>query len=325
VALHRHPWSQVRPGVQRLAVSLLSKKGSGGYTAGGVPVTGALPELGLLNLPPLECRRVALHRHPWSQVRPGVQRLGRFVSRGPWRRPAGDQVFSYSLSVGAGIGVAVGVVGFKSARNGGRVEPERSFVNCVDAADLRIAAPGRLGPPRLRNALAVQARKSQSDLVGLHRPGWTRRPWGGLGRSQRCTGRVADSDSHWQCRFRRPVALPQAPALPRRRLRVQRSGRPNASFATKAPPRDPGRQTRARCVRRAAPWRRASNSAPPPSLGRAPIPPDSSISKSGPRNVEFQYPVVVLNIERARYKIVTPGESSATEGCSRRGFALASR
>ena len=159
MALHRHPWSQVRPGVQRLAVSLLSKKGSGGYTAGGVPVTGALPELGLLNLPPLECRRVALHRHPWSQVRPGVHRLGRFVSRGPWRRPAGDQVFSYSLSVGAGIGVAVGVVGFKSARNGGRVEPERSFVNCVDASDLRIAAPGRPGPPRLRNALAVQARK----------------------------------------------------------------------------------------------------------------------------------------------------------------------
>jgi hypothetical protein len=155
VALHRHPWSQVRPGVQRLAVSLLSKKGSGGYTAGGVPVTGALPELGLLNLPPLECRRVALHRHPWSQVRPGVQRLGRFVSRGPWRRPAGDQVFSYSLSVGAGIGVAVGVVGFESARNGGRVEPERSFVNCVDASDLRIAAPGRPGPPRSRHALAV--------------------------------------------------------------------------------------------------------------------------------------------------------------------------
>ena len=51
------------------------------------------------------------------------------------------------------------VVGFKSARNGGRVEPERSFVNCVDASDLRIVAPGRPGPPRLRNALAVQARK----------------------------------------------------------------------------------------------------------------------------------------------------------------------
>ena len=38
------------------------------------------------------------------------------------------------------------------------MRPERSFVNCMDAADLRIAAPGRLGPPRLRNALAVQAR-----------------------------------------------------------------------------------------------------------------------------------------------------------------------
>ena len=183
MALHRHPWSQVRPGVQRLAVSLLSKKGSGGYTAGGVPVTGALPELGLLNLPPLECRRVALHRHPWSQVRPGVHRLGRFVSRGPWRRPAGDQVFSYSLSVGAGIGVAVGVVGFKSARNGGRVEPERSFVNCMDASDLRIAAPINPKSPRPRHALAVQARKP-SVLVwgstaqpGRAGPGRSREEW----------------------------------------------------------------------------------------------------------------------------------------------------
>jgi hypothetical protein len=59
------------------------------------------------------------------------------------------------FGVGAGIGVAVGVVGFKSARNGGRVEPERSFVNCVDASDLWIAAPGRPKPPRSRHALAV--------------------------------------------------------------------------------------------------------------------------------------------------------------------------
>ena len=43
---------------------------------------------------------------------------------------------------------------------------------------------------------------------------------GGPGRSGRCAGCVAGSNSHWQCRFRRPVALPQAPALPRRRLRV---------------------------------------------------------------------------------------------------------
>ena len=43
---------------------------------------------------------------------------------------------------------------------------------------------------------------------------------GGPGRSGRCAGCVAGSSSHWQCQFRRPVALPQAPALPRRRLRV---------------------------------------------------------------------------------------------------------
>ena len=43
---------------------------------------------------------------------------------------------------------------------------------------------------------------------------------GGPGRSGRCAGCVAGSNSHWQCRFRRPVTLPQAPALPRRRLRV---------------------------------------------------------------------------------------------------------
>ena len=36
--------------------------------------------------------------------------------------------------------------GLNSARNGGQVRPERSFVNCMDAADLRIAAPDRPGP-----------------------------------------------------------------------------------------------------------------------------------------------------------------------------------
>ena len=71
-------------------------------------------------------------------------------------------MFSYSLSVGAGIGVAVGVVGFKSARNGGRVEPERSFVNCMDASDLRIAALGRPKSPRLRNALAVPSPQAKA-------------------------------------------------------------------------------------------------------------------------------------------------------------------
>ena len=70
--------------------------------------------------------------------------------------------------------------GLNSAWNGGRVGPERSFVNCVDASDLRIVAPGRPGPPRLRNALAVQARKPKRprrapppslDETALGRPG----------------------------------------------------------------------------------------------------------------------------------------------------------
>ena len=82
---------------------------------------------------------------------------------------------------------------------------------------------------------------------------------------------------------------------------------------------------RVACACRAALGRRASNSASPSNLDRAPIQPDSSISKSSPRDLEFQYPVVVLSIERARYTIVTPGESSATKGCSRHGFALALR
>jgi hypothetical protein len=95
------------------------------------------------------------------------------------------------FGVGAGIGVAVGVVGFKSARNGGRVEPERSFVNCVDASDLRIAAPGRPGPPRLRNALAVQARKPKRPRRAPP-PSLDETALGGLGRSgalyTACTG-----------------------------------------------------------------------------------------------------------------------------------------
>ena len=144
---------------------------------------------------------------------------------------------------------------------------------------------------------------------------------GGPGRSGRCTRRVADSDSHWKRQFTRAARRPQRPALPRRPCGPARSGRPDASFCDQGPPRAPGRQTRARCVRRAALGRRASNSAPPPSLGHAPIPPDSSISKSGPRDLEFEYPVVVFKVERARYKVDTRGESSTTKACSRHGFA----
>ena len=71
------------------------------------------------------------------------------------------------------------------------------------------------------------------------------------------------------------------------------------------PPHAPQAVNRARCVRRAAPWRRASNSASPPSLGHTPIPPDSSISKSGPRDLDFECPAVAFKIERAQYKIDT--------------------
>ena len=82
------------------------------------------------------------------------------------------------------------------------------------------------------------------------------------------------------------------PLSPQRRRLRTRSGRPDVSFATKGPPRAPGRQNRARCARRAALRRRASDSASPPSLGRARVPPDSSISKSGPRILDLEYPAV---------------------------------
>ena len=152
-----------------------------------------------------------------------------------------------------------------------------------------------------------------------------RRPWDGLGGAgvvhgvywiQFC---IANANLH-ELRAGR-----NAPPFPCDACGSTRSSRLTPRCGQGRQHADPGRQTRARCVRRAALGRRASNSASPSSLGRAPIQPDSPISKSTPRSLEFQYPVVVLNIERARYKIVTPGESSATKGCSRHGFVLALR
>ena len=180
-------------------------------------------------------------------------------------------------------------------------------------------------------------------------PSWTRRPWGGLGRSQRCTGRVADSDLHCKRQFTRAARRPQRPTLPRRGARSEargaRSGErgagrpgeewalrgvcsrfkfalavpiqtpcsiatsPRSSHATPAgptlwsprrlvlrprPPTRPRPSTRARCACRAALGRRVSNSAPPPSMGHAPIPPDSSISKSTPRDLDFECPAVAF-------------------------------
>ena len=119
-----------------------------------------------------------------------------------------------------------------------------------------------------------------------------------------------------------PGAPPPSRRSQRHRRHPQRSTasprRGEAVTITSAPPSP-------RCACRAAPWQWGSNSAPPPSLGRAPIPPEPSISKSGPRDLEFEYPGVVFKIERARYKIDTRCESSTTRGCSRHGFALAPR
>ena len=157
---------------------------------------------------------------------------------------------------------------------------------------------------------------AQPGRVG---PGAVRKVWGVVHGVHWIQIRIANANFHALRAGRNALALP------RRRLRVHPQASPRRLVRDQCHPRDPGRQTRASCARRLALGQRGSDSVPPSSLGRAPILTHSSISKSGPRNLEFQYPGVVLNIERARYKIVTPGESSATEGCSRRGFALASR
>jgi hypothetical protein len=69
-----------------------------------------------------------------------------------------------------------------------------------------------------------------------------------------------------------------------------------------------------RCVRRAASWHRGSDSVSPPSIGRARIPPEPSISKSGPGDPEFEDPMVVFKIERAKCQVGVPCQASMTKG-----------
>ena len=57
-------------------------------------------------------------------------------------------------------------------------------------------------------------------------------------------------------------------------------------------------------------------------------PPDDRRSRNrapAQSDLDLQCPEVAFAFLRARYKIVTPGESSATKGCSRHGFVLALR
>jgi len=201
---------------------------------------------------------------------------------------------------------------WRSRRCTGRVVDSDSHCKRQFARAAR--RPQRSALPRRRLALVAQTpRFARSEERGAG----SEEARGGSGR---CAGCVAGSNSHWQCRFRRPVTLPQAPALPRRRLWASTLWSPRRSFATKAPARDPGRQNRARCAWRAAPWRRASDSASPPSLGRAPVQPDSSISKSGPRDLEFECPVVAFKIERAKCQVGASSQSSMTKRSFRHGF-----
>ena len=85
------------------------------------------------------------------------------------------------------------------------------------------------------------------------------------------------------------------------------------------------RQNRARCAFWPASEHRAKDSAPPRSLGLAEIARELEISKSTPRDPEFEDPVVVFKIERAFCQVGTPDEPSATDGSFRRGFACFAR
>ena len=133
--------------------------GHDGYASGGVPVTGTLPELG-------QSQSAGLRPSKWHfagtwAARHDPRTISQLIKDSllwAWRRRSG---------VGAGIGVELALVlsALKALATGGQVGPERSFVNCVDAADLRIPTPKSSKSPRSRHALAVpspQARASWS-------------------------------------------------------------------------------------------------------------------------------------------------------------------
>ena len=56
-------------------------------------------------------------------------------------------------------------------------------------------------------------------------------------------GRVVGSNLHWKRQFTRPATLPQAAALPWRRLRIHPLWPPRRLVCDQDPPRGPGRQS----------------------------------------------------------------------------------
>ena len=183
--------------------------------------------------------------------------------------------------------------------------------DCRKHARTQLHRPDRPEPHRPRHALAVPSPQARASSLGsAAQPGragpgaaWEERGVvHGVYWIQFC---IANANLHALRAGRKPPLFPcDTPAGPHA-LVAQ-----TPHFATKPPPRDPDRQTRARCACRAALERRASNSASPPSLGRAPIPPDLTISKSTPRDLDFECPGPAFKIERAKCQVGAPSQSS---------------
>ena len=198
----------------------------------------------------------------------------------------------------------------------------RRCIDCRKHAGTQVCRPDRPEPPRPRHAPTVQARNPK-------------RPRGAppycldesaLGRSGRC-GALYTACIGFKFALQTPISTRCAPAatpspFPGDVCGSTRKRRPDASFATNA--------THATQAVKPAfvahvEWLHGDGVAilhRPPSLGRAPIPPDSSISKSGPRDLDFECPAVAFKIERAKCQLGSPGagQASMTKGSFRHGF-----
>ena len=197
--------------------------------------------------------------------------------------------------------------------------PPRRSIGCRKRVVTQIHRPDRPGPPRSRHTLAVPSPQpkatSQGSPPSLDEPA--------LGRPGR-SGALHGACRRFRFALQTPIYTRCAPVASPRSSHATPAGQPalvaQTSRLRPRPPRAPGRQTRVRCACRVAPWRWGSNSAPPPSMGHAPIPPDSSISKSTPRDLDFECPAVAFKIERAKCQVGAPNQSSMTKRSFRHGF-----